>query len=565
MKSLEEMVNSGNYKELHDCIFSYMRYDDLYKQIEQTTDVELIKKIVDNADVNVIASVFCYVNGEMRRKMYDMIRNMDINKKIGFFDTSYREVSDSMWYALLDDENDLIRKEARKKINGSYAFMHDYYHFPYLSTSNIYYLLYSEAYYSDKGKIIYSTYPLEKRYDVHMKIKDMDHPYHSPIGSEAVQRYVNNKSRKKDNQKVDGLADEIKYYLSNNTNKTSKSLNVKKGEDIELDKFLDCALSVPKKDNHVSDFANKKKIQKESNAILNCNESEELKKLVGDSDIEYGEYPQDNVSLAENTLLELLFKYGELEKTSKDYIVNNMVNNVTYNEYKVDDRKFIRYGYKNYIEVKPILWELDDNFLVSKQAIFPGKIDEAFLKKFFEESIPSKKHSLNKFSADDKIKVNQKIEEEKQNKMKALEDQMVVMLEQIKKTSEMYEEISNQKMGKRVPVELNQLLVKVDDHLEFNNKYIQYLKYIDLSLVPCDNLKVSGIDFRDTNMNVNPQVVFNKDLSNCSFDDNNIIWASFKGCNLSGANLENEQESQIFEDAITDERTILPQSNTMKM
>ena len=89
------------------------------------------------------------------------------------------------------------------------------------------------------------------------------------------------------------------------------------------------------------------------------------------------------------------------------------------------------------------------------------------------------------------------------------------------------------------------------------------MKYIDFSFVSFDNVKVSNTDFRGSNAVINPQIVYKKDLSNSSFDDNNIVWASFKGCDLRGTNLENEMESCVFEDAILDNNTRLPNSKKM--
>ncbi len=54
-------------------------------------------------------------------------------------------------------------------------------------------------------------------------------------------------------------------------------------------------------------------------------------------------------------------------------------------------------------------------------------------------------------------------------------------------------------------------------------KNIKYDVNIDLANVEFTNVKVSGIDFRGTNIeiggyNLKPQTVYNKDLSNCNFE-----------------------------------------------
>ena len=73
-----------------------------------------------------------------------------------------------------------------------------------------------------------------------------------------------------------------------------------------------------------------------------------------------------------------------------------------------------------------------------------------------------------------------------------------------------------------------------------------------------DNLKVSGIDFSETNINIDPQRVYNKDLSGCRFGDDNIVFKSFEGCNLSGCDISDERESMGIENAYYDENTKLP-------
>ena len=84
------------------------------------------------------------------------------------------------------------------------------------------------------------------------------------------------------------------------------------------------------------------------------------------------------------------------------------------------------------------------------------------------------------------------------------------------------------------------------------------MKFIDLSLLDVTNLKLSNLDLRDTNIRINPQIIFNKDLSNSKLSDSNVVWASFKDVDLRGADISDEKESYDIEYAIIDESTKLP-------
>ncbi len=67
-------------------------------------------------------------------------------------------------------------------------------------------------------------------------------------------------------------------------------------------------------------------------------------------------------------------------------------------------------------------------------------------------------------------------------------------------------------------------------------EFIKYLKYFDLSNISCRNMIATDIDFRFTNLDIDPQKVFNKDLSYSRFGDNNIHkFRSFEGVSMTGS------------------------------
>lgn len=83
-----------------------------------------------------------------------------------------------------------------------------------------------------------------------------------------------------------------------------------------------------------------------------------------------------------------------------------------------------------------------------------------------------------------------------------------------------------------IPITEDLLLVQVDDHLEINRNIIDasLIRFFNLSLINFNNVKVSGIDFRKSKAKIDPQIVYNKDISNCIFDDFNISpFTNFEG------------------------------------
>ena len=77
-----------------------------------------------------------------------------------------------------------------------------------------------------------------------------------------------------------------------------------------------------------------------------------------------------------------------------------------------------------------------------------------------------------------------------------------------------------------------------DGSREIKKEFIRILKYFDLSNVSCNNMIATDIDFRFTNLDIDPQKVFNKDLSYSRFGDNNIHkFRNFDGVNMSGCDI----------------------------
>lgn len=82
-----------------------------------------------------------------------------------------------------------------------------------------------------------------------------------------------------------------------------------------------------------------------------------------------------------------------------------------------------------------------------------------------------------------------------------------------------------------IPFDKDLFLVKVDNHYEINRNVIDssLLRFFNIAPSDLENVKVTGIDFRKCRFQIDPQIVYNKDISNCIFDDNTLSpFASFK-------------------------------------
>ena len=141
-----------------------------------------------------------------------------------------------------------------------------------------------------------------------------------------------------------------------------------------------------------------------------------------------------------------------------------------------------------------------------------------------------------------------------------------LIIENLKNTKKLVEEIEDTEIEEsiglsRIPkirLPESEIIIEVDDHREVNPIYLEYIDFIDFSFIKSDNLKVSGIDWSRTNLVVDPQKVYKKDLSNARFGDHNITFKWFDGCDLRGCDISHEFDSIGIDNALVDENTVVP-------
>lgn len=246
------------------------------------------------------------------------------------------------------------------------------------------------------------------------------------------------------------------------------------------------------------------------------------------------------------------------DKTTKETYPLGEINKIRLeaNYIIVGDNKFFVSGrnlidisnieFKRTIELKPGIEKLKtfDEFkslcntekyqeIINNELERSRKVLEEIEKQRIAEELEKKKEEEKKILA-----------EKSKNLRKSLSDLSELLTECSKYITEIQGKINdNQSEKVQVPEEL--LLIKVDDHYEINPLFLTpgILKFIDLKYISFADVKVSGLDLAYTNANINPQEVYNKDMSNgkyCGID--------FNLCDFTGVNITNSD----FTDAIMD-------------
>ena len=73
-----------------------------------------------------------------------------------------------------------------------------------------------------------------------------------------------------------------------------------------------------------------------------------------------------------------------------------------------------------------------------------------------------------------------------------------------------------------------------------SKKYVNYLKLFDLLTFDFSGFDVSNLDFTGTNASINPQNVYNKDMSNGNYSDVTFITYDFSEVDITNATFNND-------------------------
>ena len=193
------------------------------------------------------------------------------------------------------------------------------------------------------------------------------------------------------------------------------------------------------------------------------------------------------------------------------------------------------------------------------------EIVEKYLSKLENKKTEVKEEPIKKVEKEVKEK-KQEEKEVKENKHSKAES-IIKAIENLSESIRLYSEYADasilEKLYHTVQIDEDTLFEKVEDHYIIRREFIAVLKFLNLAYIDTTDLKVSDIDFRGTNIRINPQVVYNKDLSYSKFDDENIF-GDFTGCNLKGTDISKESLPVGINQSIIDEDTVLPEKKNNK-
>ena len=308
--------------------------------------------------------------------------------------------------------------------------------------------------------------------------------------------------------------------------------------------------------------------------------------------IKFGEYPQDKVSVYENTILEILYENHMLSETGRKFKLNKLFRmDYSFTEYKVNGRKFIRVGTKNFIEVKPIEWKYDDEkqCLISKKALLADTDSPKALTYFYKEVVLDRNLDLSN-ELEMRQDLQQRGKEVKEDKyIESIYDEIQDLQEESDIDIAIYERMMLLEPNKKIIVPLKFLLTEFEDHFEFKEEFKDFLNIFDIGesllffstsnadiskqrhsdyyvLKKAKPIKLSGLDLSNVRIVIDPQIAYKKDLSKCILSNKNVsLTTNFNGCNLCGADVSKTGlPSSAFTGAITDDYTILPTDISLK-
>lgn len=89
-----------------------------------------------------------------------------------------------------------------------------------------------------------------------------------------------------------------------------------------------------------------------------------------------------------------------------------------------------------------------------------------------------------------------------------------------------------------VRIDSDILFDEVDDHREIKPELLDDLPFLDLAAIDFSGVKVSGLNLSNTNIAIDPQTVYRKDMSNGIYDGIRLISRNFDGVNVNNSSFE---------------------------
>lgn len=181
--------------------------------------------------------------------------------------------------------------------------------------------------------------------------------------------------------------------------------------------------------------------------------------------------------------------------------------------------------------------------------------DEVLSYEDFKNKISQDKDSYRKLMESNKKEQEKILLDELQNRKREQDIKRQAIIDQLQDLKEALQTLDGT-AGNLSKIDEETLFMKVDDHYEIKSEFINQLSFLDLCYLDFKNVKVSGIDFSGSNASINPQDVYQKDMSNGIYDGLIFTSKNFTNVNIRGASFKNcNMDFALLDRAISDDTT----------
>ena len=262
-------------------------------------------------------------------------------------------------------------------------------------------------------------------------------------------------------------------------------------------------------------------------------------------------YEYDDLIICKNEENNNIYTYNKINKQYTLLCKNNELFLGT-NYIKIKDRTYYisntdliditRFNFKYTIKPKDgvtRILTLSEFSEICEQTKYKEAID-AEINNIKENELKIKAEKLQK-KLEQKKYEEEKRKQNKINKVNNALKQVSLILENVERDAYLLEQEGQNHISKKMIVPEELLFIKVDDHKEFNSMFLdnKILRFVDFSSISFENVKVSGLDLSYTNANIDPQEVYNKDMSNGVYRGLNFNLKSFADVNIENSDFTN--------------------------
>ena len=300
-----------------------------------------------------------------------------------------------------------------------------------------------------------------------------------------------------------------------------------------------------------------------------------IKLYNGVEEVEFGEYPQYAVPVKMQKKIEQAYANQRMVKTGRSFTVNSHPQNknyydfvpMEYNEYQFEGKKYVRIKantceYKTnttklsnnivikrdeivWVEVSPVKWLIDEENrkLISKKGLISGirfcdknfvynedNFDKTDIKKFMDNYLIKDltQSEIYTHSQFDILAEKKEVEEKQEEIKKEQKEKLMLAQKKLKEVADLLNTPQQSLKIDKIKIDnLKSLVFKnngeQNDHgfIEFDDffKDNSILRLIDLSDLELDNVDITNMDFSGTNIHIDPQTIYNKDMTGVNATD----------------------------------------------